>query len=113
MAIKERDCPKCSFTPLVRKTVGFDLDECPKCGGRWYDLGELSKSVRATKKFQDAVAKGPLKPKPGVAICPVCHKNMINAGLVHELLRVDLCPSCKGIWLDKNELGLIDRLLQP
>jgi len=113
MALKERDCPKCSFTPLVPTPAGgISVDECPKCGGRWYDLGELSKTVKDPKGFTEAVAKGPLKPKPSVAICPSCHKNMVNAGLVHELLRVDLCPVCRGLWLDKGELGLIDRLLK-
>lgn len=89
----------------------LDLDECPKCGGRWYDLGELAKAVKDQAGFQKAIAQGPLRPREGKAICPHCRKHMVNGGLVNELLRVDLCPGCKGFWLDKNELGLLERLL--
>lgn len=109
---KELDCPKCPFTPMGPiKEKGLVLDECPKCGGRWFDLGELGQTLKDPAKFQKALAQGPLKPREGKAICPHCHKNMVNGGLLSEFLRADLCPGCRGMWLDKNELGLVERLL--
>ena len=108
----ERDCPKCPFSPMQRKAVhGVAVDECPKCGGRWYDANELARSVQQPDKLKQAMMKGPIKPKAGSAQCPLCHQPMVNCGLVNEFLRVDLCAKCQGFWLDKNEIGLIDRLL--
>lgn len=112
MTPMERDCPKCPFSPMEEKTVhGVAVDECPKCGGRWYDAGELGRSVQSPEKLRQAMMKGPLKPRAGDAMCPICSEKMVNGGLVNEFLRVDLCTKCQGFWLDKNEIGLIDRLL--
>jgi Zn-finger nucleic acid-binding protein len=109
---QERVCPKCPFTLLDAKSVrGVSIDECKNCGGRWYDLGELVRSVERPEKLRDLMSKGPLKPKPGDAPCPACKKDMVNGGIVNPLLRADMCPDCRGFWLDKNEFGLIDRLL--
>lgn len=100
------------MTPMDAKTVkGVALDECPKCGGRWYDLGELVRSVERPEKLRDLMSNGPLKPRPGDAPCPTCGAPMVNGGVVNPLLRADMCPKCRGFWLDKNEIGLIDRLL--
>lgn len=111
-AAAERICPKCAFTALQEiQAHGVAVDECPNCGGRWYDLGELVDSVERPEKLRQAMAHGPLKPKPGEAPCPVCRQPMVNGGIVSELLRADLCPRCRGIWLDKYEIGLVDRLL--
>lgn len=87
------------------------LDECPRCGGRWYDMGELAVSVKDQPAFRKATAGGPIKPRPGDAMCPHCHKAMTNGGLVNEFLRADFCPACRGFWLDKSEIRLLDALL--
>ncbi|MEK7859688.1 MAG: zf-TFIIB domain-containing protein [Elusimicrobiota bacterium] len=112
--MKELDCPKCPASPMDQKTVdGVAIDECPRCGGRWYDLGELGRSMKDPYRFQKAAeGGGVIKPRPGSALCPHCAKTMINGGLINEFLRVDLCQGCRGMWLDKNEIGLVGRLLQ-
>jgi len=109
---KELDCPKCPASPMERRQVGnIALEECPRCGGRWYDLGELASSVKDPPAFRKATAMGPLKPRPGQAYCPRCRKPMTNGGLVSEFLRVDQCETCRGAWLDKNEIRLLDTLI--
>ncbi len=108
----EPDCPKCAFTPLEpRLSSGLSLDECPKCGGRWYDAGELERAVLDPAAFQRAGGAALTSPRPGKAICPRCHENMTNGGLLSPHLRVDRCGKCGGVWLDKNEIPLLDRLL--
>jgi Zn-finger nucleic acid-binding protein len=40
-------------------------------------------------------------------VCPVCEKDMLV--LEFELLEVDHCAECGGVWLDSGELALIGR----
>jgi len=87
------------------------VDECPECGGRWFDMGELEKVSAHPEKIAQAKIDGPLRPRETERECPRCEGGMVNAGFVNELLRVDMCPEGHGIWLDKNEIGLIERLI--
>lgn len=114
MVPMEADCPKCPFSPMdeVALPGGVVVDECPRCKGRWYDYDELAKVVADRRAFEAAVAKGPLKPRPGSAKCPRCLSDMRNGGLVSEFLRVDQCEA-HGFWLDAGELKLLDQLLKP
>ena len=110
--MKEPDCPKCPFSPMdqVKLDGGVEVDECPRCKGRWYDFDELAKCVKDRPRFEAALAMGVLKPRAGSAKCPTCLKDMVNGGLGNEFLRVDQCPG-HGFWLDAGELKLLDRLL--
>ena len=40
-------------------------------------------------------------------VCPVCDKEMLV--LEFELVEVDHCAECGGVWLDSGELALIGR----
>lgn len=40
-------------------------------------------------------------------LCPVCKVVLINT--VREEVDIDYCPTCKGVWLDRNEL---DKIIQ-
>jgi Zn-finger nucleic acid-binding protein len=42
----------------------------------------------------------------GVMLCPVC-SNVDMFVLEYELVEVDYCPKCHGVWLDSGELVLI------
>lgn len=108
----ELDCPKCPFSPMeARKAMGLTLEECPKCGGRWYDAGELDRAVidPAALKRDGGVKLD--RVKPGRAMCPRCHGAMENGAFLDPLLRVDRCGKCQGVWLDKAEVPLVDRLI--
>lgn len=37
--------------------------------------------------------------------CPRCEKDLMNTD--RQGITVDFCPSCKGIWLDREELDEI------
>ncbi len=86
---------------------GITVDECPKCGGRWYDLGELSRFVKDKERLAKLLDADLIKPRPVKEKCPRCHGEMVNGGLGNEFLRVDLCKKCKGIWLDQNEIRVL------
>ncbi len=37
--------------------------------------------------------------------CPKCGQELVTEKL--DVVEIDVCPSCKGIWLDAGELGAI------
>jgi hypothetical protein len=115
------NCPAC-LHPLHRFKAGtVTLDGCDGgCGGLWFDHRELAKVNR-------------LHPDPGAKIadlsvdsnirvhdddirqCPKCNSVMLEKKL-HCLgsgVIMDVCPKCKGIWLDRGELEKIREAIHP
>jgi Zn-finger nucleic acid-binding protein len=43
----------------------------------------------------------------GVRVCPYCKKALV--GLEYRDVEVDWCPACRGLWLDRGELGVLMR----
>jgi Zn-finger nucleic acid-binding protein len=105
------DCPKCPYVGLNEVAVsGVTVDECPECGGRWYDAGELEAVAKSPEKLRASV-ENTIDERASERPCARCGGGMKNRGLINRMLRVDFCPACRGFWVDKNELHLIDRLL--
>ncbi len=100
------NCPKCA-TPLAPVDVrGTQVDECSGCRGIWFDEKELEailavkpRELRALRgRENDAYNRIPGKcPRDGHALIRVC--STLNLEVV-----VDVCPECRGIWLDGGEL---------
>lgn len=38
-------------------------------------------------------------------LCPVCKVELTNT--LREGIEIDYCPTCRGVWLDRNELEKI------
>jgi Zn-finger nucleic acid-binding protein len=112
-------------------TARLTLDCCPRCGGLWFDRGEVGRLAQrkptviaeiAPRKLdrirppcagchtpldRDA-AKCAVCGRPNVLDCPVCDQAMErreHAGLV-----LDLCRRCHGVWFDNAELSAIWRM---
>ena len=77
------------------------VDYCDACGGVWFDQGE----------FEDFYSVfGPLPvldegtEQLEGALCPRCTTHMVEVSYPHyDGVRVDVCGSCEGLWLDKGE----------
>ncbi|HEY3448636.1 MAG TPA: zf-TFIIB domain-containing protein [Myxococcales bacterium] len=95
-------CPGCKAEMTESTSGGLSVDVCPSCSGLWLDRDEFEKL-------------GGELPKGGVCYggdrrCPRCDAPMeIRPSKVAEL---DLCPHCKGMYLDKAELNLLVRVAQ-
>lgn len=129
-------CPVCAGVgmekaPLDGKAGGLTIDYCPRCGGLWFDRGEVGQlAQRAPTVVREFVAdradrirppchgcfapldrdaeKCPACGRHNVLDCPVCDRPMerrAHAGLV-----LDLCPKCHGVWFDNAELSAIWRM---
>ena len=96
--------------------MGMELDKCHKCDGIWFDRGELDRLRDAKvpeieelieQKYGDpAFQEG--EPE-GYMRCPRCvHAPLRSQTYTYEHpVRIDVCSTCYGIWLDDTELDAI------
>jgi Zn-finger nucleic acid-binding protein len=126
-------CPVC-LGVMMRKTrvsgggADVTLDSCGRCGGIWFELGEVQ---RLRMHPSDALwSRLQRRNAPFMAQCHRCHAmmdrqaerctacdaaNIIDCPTcrrplsleVHDGLRLDLCRHCKGIWFDHSELDAV------
>ena len=126
------NCPVCPGLPMQKlqiahrhKSVYLTLDCCKRCGGVWFDRGEVQLSQQITSsKVRQRIAK---HTSYGQSYCQSCHAfmdrnktecaacgwhNQIACPVCaetlqckrHKGLTLDVCHSCKGIWFDQAEL---------
>jgi Zn-finger nucleic acid-binding protein len=127
-------CPVCLGVTMEKtpvRTASADhggtllLDHCPRCGGAWFEAGEVQR-LRAGRPEELWAAIAPRREPyrmqchscetildrdaatcPGcgwrnVLDCPVCQRPMKTA--THADVRLDACGSCRGVWFDHAEL---------
>jgi Zn-finger nucleic acid-binding protein len=109
-------------------TLELELDHCERCGGIWFDQGEVDqlrrtspRTLAITVKMSDKASvmqchachaamhrnlgKCPACGWTNVLLCPVCQKPL--APVRKEGLKLDVCRSCHGAWFDNVELAEI------
>lgn len=135
-------CPVCLGLPLVKlrfklrsreSRAGHGaseqtlvLDYCKRCGGMWFDQGEVQQlQALDPKLLQKQIVLRPQdyfmpchrchKPMPrnqercqhchweNILDCPRCSKPMQVRD--YQGLKLDLCQDCKGVWFDNIELA--------
>jgi len=106
-----RKCPECSV-PL--KSFAFHevmLDECPDCGGVWFDDGELKRcqagGTIGLVEIEDEIV-------PAVSIhvaddhgrlCPCCDFRLTTYRYLYTSdILLDECEKCFGVWVQDGEL---------
>ncbi len=105
-----RGCPRCNV-PLIESPLGRGVpcEDCPKCKGVWLDSGILNRLLGVIRKLK--VKDG----KPVDRLCVRCPKEaMVELEYPNSGLSIDLCPDCKGTWLDGGRLeALRERVKAP
>lgn len=126
-------CPICLGLPMQKlqitrkhKGVFLTLDCCKRCGGAWFDQGEvqLSQQITSTKVRQritqhtsygqrycqscHTLMAGNLTECVECGwhnqiACPVCEKVLQRKQYKH--LTLDICQSCQGVWFDQEKLS--------
>jgi Zn-finger nucleic acid-binding protein len=127
-------CPVCigviMHKPRIEGHHQVQLDHCRRCGGVWFDAGE----VQQLRRFQPAtfwsvIAAEQAVRRPqchecgafidrGAAECAACaHRNVLDCPQClqpldiahHDDVTLDVCRTCRGIWFDHAELSAIWR----
>lgn len=112
-------CPRCKATLTTVLKDGVEIEECSGCGGIWLDANELTGLIggvesQAIDNVQhedndDGPVAVALKETDGI-ICPKCDAQKLISFIYDgdTGIELDTCPSCGGLWLDKNELKQIE-----
>jgi membrane associated rhomboid family serine protease len=117
-------CPHCRhhlLSPLREGSV--ELDACMRCGGLWFDRGELTQvidaSVGKAVQLREALAGLDSRGEVTTMACPSCYRhedpavrqgsNYLVAYRFEELgnVEIDVCETCQGLWLEKGELAQV------
>ena len=104
---KVLECPRDHAT-MDEVVVGeAHLDLCGKCGGQFFDTGEMFAAfgVKSDPSYWDRDETGG-GVKEGNIACPRCRKHMLLQDVKYEgtHVEIDRCGHCGGVWLDKGEV---------
>ncbi|PCI37487.1 MAG: hypothetical protein COB53_06430 [Elusimicrobia bacterium] len=92
------NCSHCKIPLRAYRVSGKEIDLCNKCGGAYYDQGELGIPV-IVKDL-----------KPAKINCPRCGLRMyIGHFGGKQGPELDYCTNCGGVWADKGELNKIQK----
>lgn len=101
-------CPGCSSTQMkVYDFHGEEVDSCQKCGGIWFENGELNRALSAADNGDDNVRVeetlgqhiGSAKRECVHCDCTLEHYHLMDG----YQIEVDVCHTCSGVWIDEHE----------
>jgi Zn-finger nucleic acid-binding protein len=101
-------CPN-DGTPLASISIeNVSVDQCSVCGGYWLLRGELETLGEHHGAHLASITIGPVEIVDSKRWCPqdgaqLCQHEFAE----HTGIRIDQCPTCQGIWLEKTELSSI------
>lgn len=118
------NCPVC-YKKLKEITYENQrIDICLKCGGIWFDRGELLKVVDnllSKNKVDPQTVKETYRNKlinideikKFQRKCPKCNVDMnLNNYSYDSNIIIDKCPSCNGIWTDEGEMRSVAKYIK-
>ncbi|TLZ64195.1 MAG: hypothetical protein E6K13_03180 [Methanobacteriota archaeon] len=78
----------------------FRIDECTKCGGTWFDRGELRKVTHDAEL--EKILRDYATPGPNPIAC-LRDQAPMNRRVIEDV-EIDVCETCGGFWVDGGEL---------
>ncbi len=117
-------CPVCASNLRETKVLLHLVDICPKCGGVWFDEGELqdflkklTESERVSPSvpqlFHERDVQTTYRAEEGDKACPKDGRPMTRFNYAYDSnVFLDKCPQCEGVWTDRGEVKKIVRYLK-
>lgn len=115
-------CPKCRTVTLLDGSLSerLSVKYCQECKGTWIPASEYEGwqarqpynqrvSPLSTESLDVDFVKSPFDTK--AALCPECQRYLSRARVnLKTPFYVERCPHCRGIWCDKGEWDILQKL---
>lgn len=93
------------------------VHDCPKCRGIWFEGDELSRAKdEAAPHLRwldlDVFEAAKANSQPGSKLCPECGKAMAVLVYPHSKVKMDVCASDPGVWLERGDFDEIMKALE-
>ena len=111
-------CPRCHESLEVGAVDGIEVEVCLSCKGAWFDNDELRQAKDLgepdaiwmdfdiwTRRDRFVMSAGEIK-------CPRCGDPLRAPSYDKTDVEIDVCPTCRGVWLDDAELRHIVEALE-
>lgn len=99
----------CPHDKSVLQTHGDEATPvlfCESCHGFWFSHEQLAGLLRTGQTVGILPKQKILTQRSNQRSCPSCINIELSSKLVDKV-EIDVCPCCRGIWLDAGELDLI------
>lgn len=118
------NCPVCNKKLKTITYQNQEIDICLKCGGIWFDKGELIKvvnnllsknevDIQTVKETYRNKIISPDKVKQLIRKCPRCNVDMQLYNYSYDSnIILDKCPNCNGIWTDEGEMQAVAKYIR-
>ncbi len=107
-------CPNCKKETLEKiRFHKSEVDKCNQCHGIWFERDELRKSKDEKDQHlkwldADIWREGKkIQVSSSMKTCPPCKENLYEVKYGESDIKVDVCNSCQGVWLDGREFKKI------
>ena len=91
-------CPKCGEKLWHLRRGGDVVEACSGCEGMWFDSGELTVALGVYRRIETGEGR------PAGIPCVRCGAGLVELPFPGTAVDVDVCPDCRGVWLDRGEL---------
>ncbi len=112
-------CPDCGHPLIRQEDRGLQIAECGHCRGRWFDREELRKAKDSADEdlcwldFDPFSGRGTeFRPAREDRICPKCRRSMEALAYGNSGVVLDVCGTCRGVWVHHGEFEKIIRHLE-
>ncbi len=101
-------CPNDSTALAAVQVEAIPVDQCPTCGGYWLKRGEMEQLGEKHQAHLKPITAGKIGISHSKRKCPEDGTSLREHRFAeHTDIKIDQCPKCQGIWLDKAELSSI------
>lgn len=103
---------KSPITDVVMTEIdveGITVHHDPQSGGYWFENGELQQLADHHHREMGGMQVGEYMSAHRGRFCPQDGEQLLEFEFDgHSSIKLDICPHCRGVWLDAGELeGLI------
>lgn len=106
-------CPNCkhelnSLTTHSHHDAKVEIDQCPHCGGMWFDGMELYLVKHGLAEVIDIIDRGKLaKLEPTLTVLNCPRDNTVLKLFADRSfpknIQIEYCPTCSGLWFNRGE----------